>query len=250
MTLVQPEPEDERLLTRHCHGWASHHIPLEMCLFVFVFNRLFIHSFVKPWETPSNPPRGIGDYTSNVDTWHLLLPGVQRQAIALIQALTSLENAEALSPRNELAMSPFSLSLSPSDSCPSVKRQRIKSCACPTNYCLRCAAIVRPITIQGFGSAPGPLTSVGAILFFFDCDPESSFSLSLNSLFEPATLPVVLRGVSGGVVIGTPVTLPEFVAVSPGTLPARSVGGPAGGAADACVMTDEVELDLAGDDGR
>jgi hypothetical protein len=63
-------------------------------------------------------------------------------------------------------------------------------------------------------------------------------------------LPAVLRGVSGGVVIGTPVTLPEFVAVSPGTLPATSVCGPAEGTADDCVITDEVELDLAGDDGR
>lgn len=50
--------------------------------------------------------------------------------------------------------------------------------------------------------------------------------------------------------MGTPVTLPEFVAASPGILPARRVGGPVGGAADADVMTDEVEFDLAGDDGR
>lgn len=61
----------------------------------------------------------------------------------------------------------------------------------------------------------------------------------------PAALPAVLRGVSGGVVIGTPVTLPELVAVSPGTLPARSVG-----AVEFCVMTDDVELDRAGDEGR
>lgn len=49
--------------------------------------------------------------------------------------------------------------------------------------------------------------------------------------------------------IGTPVTLPELVAVSPGTLPARSVGGPVG-AVDVCVITDEVEFDLAGELGR
>lgn len=48
--------------------------------------------------------------------------------------------------------------------------------------------------------------------------------------------------------IGTPVTLPEFVAVNPGTLPANNVGGPVG-AADDCVMTEDVELDLAGDEG-
>lgn len=73
----------------------------------------------------------------------------------------------------------------------------------------------------------------------------------------PATLPVVLRGVSGGVVIGNPVTLPELAAVSPGTLPPIRVGGfvrpppgPPPGAAEACVMIDEVELDRAGDEGR
>lgn len=100
------------------------------------------------------------------------------------------------------------------------------------------------------GQSRGPLSSVGAILFFFGFEPVSSFSLSLSSLLEPATLPAVLRGVSGGVVIGTPVTLPECVAVSPGTFPARSGGAVAEGTTDACVMTEEVELDLAGDDGR
>lgn len=49
--------------------------------------------------------------------------------------------------------------------------------------------------------------------------------------------------------MGTPVTLPEFVAVSPGTLPAINGWGPAG-TADDCVIMDDVELDLAGDDGR
>lgn len=50
--------------------------------------------------------------------------------------------------------------------------------------------------------------------------------------------------------MGTPVTLPEFVAVSPGTLPAINGCGPAAGTADDCVITDDVEFDLAGDDGR
>lgn len=99
------------------------------------------------------------------------------------------------------------------------------------------------------GSVPGPLINVGAIRFFFGRPSGSSFSLSLSSLFCPATLAPVLRGVSGGVVIGTPVTLPEFVAVSPGTLPAISGWGPAG-TAEVCVITDDVELDRAGDDGR
>lgn len=48
--------------------------------------------------------------------------------------------------------------------------------------------------------------------------------------------------------MGTPVTLPELVAVSPGMLPASKGWGPAG-TADVCVMTEEVEFDLAGDDG-
>lgn len=50
--------------------------------------------------------------------------------------------------------------------------------------------------------------------------------------------------------MGTPVTLPELVAVRPGTLPATRVGGPGGAAVELCVMIDEVELDLVGDDGR
>lgn len=91
---------------------------------------------------------------------------------------------------------------------------------------------------------------MGATLLFLGFDPESSFSLSLWSLLVPATLPAVLRGVSGGVAIGTPVTLPEFVAVKPGTLPATRVGGPGGAAVELWVMTDEVELDRVGDDGR
>lgn len=49
--------------------------------------------------------------------------------------------------------------------------------------------------------------------------------------------------------MGTPVTLPEWVAVIPGTLPAKSGGGPVG-AVDVCVITDDVELDLAGELGR
>lgn len=57
-----------------------------------------------------------------------------------------------------------------------------------------------------------------------------------------------LRGVSGGVVIGTPVTLPELVAAMPGTVPPMSVG--AFSIPDPCVTTEHVELERAGDDGR
>lgn len=49
--------------------------------------------------------------------------------------------------------------------------------------------------------------------------------------------------------MGTPVTLPELVAVIPGTLPAKSGGGPVG-AVDVCVIMDDVEFDLAGEVGR
>lgn len=66
-------------------------------------------------------------------------------------------------------------------------------------------------------------TGVGAIRLFFG-SLLSSFSLSLASRFVPATLPVVLLGVSGGVVSGTPVTLPELAATMLGTLPDMSVG--------------------------
>lgn len=93
-------------------------------------------------------------------------------------------------------------------------------------------------------------TGVGAMRLFFG-SWVSSFSLSLASRLLPATLTDALLGVSGGVVMGTPVTLAELVAAMPGTFPAMSVGlltTPAG-TADACVATDEVEFDLAGDDG-
>lgn len=49
--------------------------------------------------------------------------------------------------------------------------------------------------------------------------------------------------------IGTPVTLPELVAVIPGTLPAINGGGPVG-AVEVCVIMEDVELDLAGELGR
>lgn len=49
--------------------------------------------------------------------------------------------------------------------------------------------------------------------------------------------------------MGTPVTFPEFVAVKLGILPASRFGGGCGAVED-CVITDEVELDLVGDDGR
>jgi hypothetical protein len=74
-------------------------------------------------------------------------------------------------------------------------------------------------------SAP---TRVGAILrFFFSWPPSDSFSLSLASRFTPLTELVVLLGVCGGVVIGTPEmnpspTLPP--AEIPGIVPPTSVG--------------------------
>ena len=61
-------------------------------------------------------------------------------------------------------------------------------------------------------------TGVGAIRLFFGACP-SSCSLSLTSLLRPAAGAVPFRGVSGGVVNDTPVTLPEFAAVMPGKLP-------------------------------
>lgn len=72
------------------------------------------------------------------------------------------------------------------------------------------------------------------------------------SRLEPETLPAALLGVSGGLVIGTPTAFEEFVAVRAGTLPAISVGlltTPVGTEED-CVAIEDVELDLAGDDGR
>lgn len=56
------------------------------------------------------------------------------------------------------------------------------------------------------------------------------------------------RGVSGGVVMGIPVTFPELAAAIPGTLPPIKVGFVIT-AADACVVTDDVLFDRAGDDG-
>lgn len=52
--------------------------------------------------------------------------------------------------------------------------------------------------------------------------------------------------------IGTPVTLPELVAVSPGTLPPMSGGllTTLVGTVDDWVAMDEVEFDLAGEWGR
>lgn len=94
-------------------------------------------------------------------------------------------------------------------------------------------------------------TRVGAIRLFFG-SLISSFSPSLASRLVPATLPVKLLGVSGGVVTGTPVTLPEFMAAIPGTLPTISGGlltTPVGIVED-WVATEDVEFDLAGEFGR
>lgn len=95
-------------------------------------------------------------------------------------------------------------------------------------------------------------TGVGAIRRFFAGPLEDSwsFSLSLASRFAPPpllTAVFTVPGVSGGVVIGTPVTLPELVAAILGTLPPIS-----GGLfiAEICVAMDDVEFDRAGEDGR
>lgn len=65
------------------------------------------------------------------------------------------------------------------------------------------------------------------------------------------TLLIELPGVSGGVVMGTPVTFAELVAAIPGMLPTMRDGLVAIlGWAEDCVATDDVELDLAGDEGR
>lgn len=60
------------------------------------------------------------------------------------------------------------------------------------------------------------------------------------------TLP--LLGVSGGVVIGTPVTAPELAAARLGTVPPIKVGFDMT-AADAWVVTEDVLFERAGEDG-
>jgi hypothetical protein len=100
----------------------------------------------------------------------------------------------------------------------------------------------------------GSLTRVGAIRRFFGCE-LSSFSLSLASRLTPAVgvgagagtvLP--LLGVSGGVVMGTPVTLPELAAAMLGTVPPMR-GGLVKTALEACVAIEEVLFERAGDEG-
>lgn len=78
----------------------------------------------------------------------------------------------------------------------------------------------------------------------------SSFSLSLASLLTPAATATALPllGVSGGVVIGTPVTLAELVAAILGTVPPMS-GGLLITAAEDWVAIEEVLFDRAGDEG-
>ena len=100
-------------------------------------------------------------------------------------------------------------------------------------------------------------TNVGAILRFFFSGPPSSFSLSLASRLTPFTELVALRGVCGGVAIGTPDTKPSptFPAVTPGIVPPTRGGllmivPVAGVAYDACVAIEEVEFDRVGEEGR
>ncbi len=63
---------------------------------------------------------------------------------------------------------------------------------------------------------------------------------------------MVLRGVSGGVVMGTPVTLAELAAAMLGTLLTMRGGllTTPEAAVDACVTMEDVEFDRAGDEGR
>lgn len=90
---------------------------------------------------------------------------------------------------------------------------------------------------------------MGAIRLFLGSLP--SLSPGLASRFVPAVGTLEVPGVSGGVVRGTPVTLPEFVAAMLGTLPIIKDGFVVTGwAADDCVATEEVELDRAGEVGR
>ena len=107
-------------------------------------------------------------------------------------------------------------------------------------------------------------TKVGAIRLFLAwplavADASSfSFSLSLASLSlltpaevfgaAPVPAPLLPRGVSGGVVRGTPVTLPEFAAAMDGMLP--PIRGGLLMTLEACVAIDDVEFDRAGDVGR
>ncbi len=101
-------------------------------------------------------------------------------------------------------------------------------------------------------------TKVGAIRRFFLSWLPSSFSLSLASRFSPLTELVVLLGVCGGVVIGTPEMKPSPTlpaAVTPGIVPATRGGlliivPGAGVAYDACVAIEEVELDRVGEECR
>lgn len=76
---------------------------------------------------------------------------------------------------------------------------------------------------------------------------SSPCSGSPASLFVPvAAAPL---GVSGGVVMGTPVTLPELAAVMPGTLPEMRCGFVLT-AVDDCVAIDEAEFVRVGEAGR
>lgn len=99
--------------------------------------------------------------------------------------------------------------------------------------------------------APLLLTSVGAIRLRLGWFPAglsaspTSVSLLVGKVKEA-------WGVSGGVVIGTPTILPEFVAAIPGTWPEIRGGllNTPGCRVEVCVMIDEVELDRAGDPDR
>lgn len=103
-----------------------------------------------------------------------------------------------------------------------------------------------------FTSSSAP-TGVGAILRFFVCRSSPSASCIVpDSRFDtpPAVVAGMLEadiGVIGGVDSGK-LPEPEFVAVTPGTVPIVGVGElpiiPAvGGAKDDCVATDDTEFD-------
>ena len=97
-------------------------------------------------------------------------------------------------------------------------------------------------------------TGVGAILRFFVCrsSPSASFTVAESRFGSPlvvvaGTLDADI-GVIGGVDKGK-LPEPEFVAVTPGTVPIVGVGELpimplVGGAKDDCVATDDTEFDL------
>lgn len=108
-----------------------------------------------------------------------------------------------------------------------------------------CYALGSSLLLLGCGP---PLTSVGAIRLRFEWLPEGSSASSSVSRLVPVGAVKEARGVSGGVVMGRPTTLLEFVAAMLGTCPDIKGGLVSTPVCDA--DTDEFELDRAGDPAR